>query len=220
MSEEFWESPTVIDLDEVRSHMRDIVELIDRKKQAPVYTDFEDTFSEVIERDSDFTVGDSAIDPRRYKRKMEKFIEEHKNHLIIEKIRKAQPLTDKEVETLEEFLINADPNISPKDFHEILGEGMELVTFIRAASGLEREAVIKEFEDFLQNRNLSSNQIQFINQMIEFYTQKGHLEIANLYEPPFDFIDQEGIDGVFRDKSNVVDLLIGKVKKLNEVKVG
>lgn len=56
--------------------------------------------------------------------------------------------------------------------------------------------------------------------MIEFYTLKGHLEIANLYEPPFDFIDQEGIDGVFRDKSNVVDLLIGKVKKLNEIKVG
>ncbi|MCG2587181.1 type I restriction-modification enzyme R subunit C-terminal domain-containing protein [Rhodohalobacter sulfatireducens] len=85
---------------------------------------------------------------------------------------------------------------------------------------LDREAVVKEFSQFLQDNQLSSNQIQFINQMIEFYTLKGHLEIANLYEPPFDFIDQEGIDGVFRDQSNVVDLLIGKVKKLNEIKVG
>lgn len=28
--------------------------------------------------------------------------------------------------------------------------------------------------------------------MIEFYTEKGHLDVANLYEPPFDFIDEEG----------------------------
>jgi type I restriction enzyme, R subunit len=56
--------------------------------------------------------------------------------------------------------------------------------------------------------------------MIKFYTQKGHLEVANLYEPPFDYIDQDGIEGVFRDHDNVIDLLNEKVKELNEVRVG
>jgi type I restriction enzyme, R subunit len=97
---------------------------------------------------------------------------------------------------------------------------MGLIKFIRSASGLSREAVMKQFEEFLQDKRLSSNQIQFINQMIEFYTKKGHLDVATLYEPPFDFLDQDGIEGVFRDRNIVVDLLIEKVREMNEVRVG
>lgn len=119
----------------------------------------------------------------------------------VEKIRNAQPLTGKEVQTLEQFLIEADPNVNPDDFRKILGNGMDLIKFIRSASGLSREAVMKQFEEFLQDTRLSSNQIQFINQMIEFYTQKGYLDVATLYEPPFDFLDQDGIEGVFRDRN-------------------
>lgn len=85
---------------------------------------------------------------------------------------------------------------------------------------MKKETVMKEFEDFLQDKQLSSHQIQFIQRMIEFYTKKGHLDVANLYEPPFDFLDQEGIEGVFRNQDNVIDLLIEKVEQLNEVKVG
>jgi type I restriction enzyme R subunit len=220
MTEEFWKEASVIDLDQINQDLRELVELIDRESLTPVYSDFEDTFSTPREREMEISVTDSSVDPERYKRKIRKFIEEHKNHLVIEKIRQAKALTDKDIETLESFLISADPSINPDDFHEILGDGMELITFIRSATGLERETVIKEFEEFLRDRRLSSNQIEFIKQMIEFYTQKGHLDIANLYEPPFDFIDQDGIDGVFRDRINVVDVLITKVKKLNEVKVG
>jgi type I restriction enzyme, R subunit len=218
MDEAFWKEPGVLDLDEVRVKMRELIQLIDYEKQEPVYTNFKDQFGEAIVHPS--KAADSAIDPGRYRRKMEKFIEEHQNHLIIEKIRKAQPLTDKEVETLENFLIDADPSVNPDDFHEIVGGGMDLIRFIRSASGLSREAVMKQFEEFLQDKRLSSNQIQFINQMIEFYTQKGHLDIAALYEPPFDFLDQDGIEGVFRNQNNVADLLIERVRGLNEVQVG
>lgn len=96
--------------------------------RAPVYTNFTDEFGEAVVVSS--MVSDS-VDPKRYKRKMKKFIEEHKNNLIIQKIRNGQPLTDKELETLEQFLIDADPNVSPDDFREILGENLNLVTFIR-----------------------------------------------------------------------------------------
>lgn len=218
MSESFWKSPNPAELDEIRANLRDLMHLIDAKDKTIAFTDFEDELSEPEFEEG--TVNEPVINEDRYLRKIRKFIEEHSNHLIIEKIRKAKPLTDKDLETLEEFLLESDPNISPEEFHELVGKNLKLVEFVRSVSGLEREAVVKEFSQFLQDNQLSSNQIQFINQMIEFYTLKGHLEIANLYEPPFDFIDQEGIDGVFRDKSNVVDLLIGKVKKLNEIKVG
>lgn len=218
MNEEFWKSPNPAELDEIRANLRDLMHLIDAKEKTIAFTDFEDELSEPEFEEG--TVNEPVINEDRYLRKIRKFIEEHSNHLIIEKIRRAKPLTDKDLETLEEFLLESDPNISPEEFHELVGKNLKLVEFVRSVSGLDRKAVVKEFSQFLQDNQLSSNQIQFIHQMIEFYTLKGHLEIANLYEPPFDFIDQEGIDGVFRDKSNVVDLLIGKVKKLNEIKVG
>jgi type I restriction enzyme R subunit len=95
---------------------------------------------------------------------------------------------------------------------------MELVKFIRTASGLDRKAVMKQFEEFLQDSQLSSNQIGFIDQMIEFYTQKGHLDVANLYEPPFNFIDENGIEGVFNGQGVIIDILVNKVRELNDIK--
>jgi len=216
MNEEFWKKPGIIELDAVRVQLREIMNLIDRKRQAPVFTDFKDEFSDPVE--IEFKASDSAIDPARYRRKMKKFIEEHRNNLIIEKIRNAQPLTEKEIDSLEQFLIEADPSVNPDDFREIVGGGMELVKFIRTASGLDRKAVMKQFEEFLQDSQLSSNQIGFIDQMIEFYTQKGHLDVANLYEPPFNFIDENGIEGVFDGQGVIIDILVNKVRELNDIK--
>ncbi|HBX67275.1 MAG TPA: hypothetical protein DEG32_14365, partial [Balneolaceae bacterium] len=87
ISEEFWTSPKVTSLEEIRQQLRELMHLIERKSRAPVYTDFEDEFSE-IEIDDAF-VSDSGVNKNRYLRKIRKFIEEHSNHLIIEKIRKA-----------------------------------------------------------------------------------------------------------------------------------
>lgn len=218
ISEDFWVAPTVIDLEDIRVQIRDLMHLIDSKSRAPVYTDFEDEFGEIeIE---DIVAGDPVINTDRYLRKIRKFIQEHGNNLIIQKIRSATPLTNKDIQTLEELLIEVDPAISAAEFHELVGKDLDLIKFVRAVSGLERKAVIEKFEEFLMDQRLSANQIQFIEQMIEFYTTKGHLEIANLYEPPFDFIDANGIEGVFRDNANVIDLLIERIKDLNEVRVG
>ncbi len=218
MDEQFWESADPIELEEIRKQLRGLMNLIDRDKREPVYTDFEDDFSEIADQEEFNRPPQVNVD--RYRRRIRKFIEEHGNHLVIQKIRNAKPLTDTDVETLRQFLMESDPVISAEEFQEIVGAEMDLIKFVRSVSGLSRETVIREFEEFLNDNRLSSNQIQFIEQMIEFYTRKGHLEIGTLYEPPFDFLDQDGIDGVFRDRSNVVDLLIEKVEKLNEIKVG
>jgi type I restriction enzyme R subunit len=218
MSEEFWESPHPAELDEIRANLRELMHLIDAKNKTIAFTDFEDHLSEPEFEEG--KVSEPAINKDRYLRKIRKFIEEHSNHLIIEKIRKAKPLTNKDLETLEEFLLESDPSISPEEFHELVGKNLKVVGFVREVSGLDRETVVKEFGQFLQSNRLSSNQIQFIEQMIEFYTEKGHLDVANLYEPPFDFIDEDGLDGVFDNNAKVIDLLVEKVRTLNEIKVG
>lgn len=74
----------------------------------------------------------------------------------------AKPLTNKDIETLQQFLLDSDPAISTEEFREIVGEELDLIKFVRSVSGLKRETVIREFEEFLHDNRLSSNQIQFI----------------------------------------------------------
>ncbi len=218
ITEDFWVSPPVIELEEIRIEVRDLMHLIEKKKRAPVYTNFADEFGDV--EIDDIIAGDPVIDKDRYLRKIRKFIEEHGHNLVIDKIRNAQPLTEKDVETLEKLLLEVDPAITAEEFHELIGGKLDLIKFVREVSGLSRSVVIEKFEEFLKDQRLSSTQINFIEMMIEFYSRKGHLEISNLYEPPFDFLDPEGIDGAFRENAEVVDLLVERVKELNEVKVG
>lgn len=50
--------------------------------------------------------------------------------------------------------------------------------------------------------------------LIEHLTQNGVLETAQLYEPPFNQIHYEGIDGVFGDAD--ADNIFGVVEAFNE----
>jgi type I restriction enzyme R subunit len=213
--EDFWVKAKLPELETIRTDMRSLIQHIDQNKRNPVYTDFKDSFGEVEIVEGQ--VADSTVDRERYLKRMKRFVEEHKNHLIIEKIRNAKPLTETELETLEQFLMASDPDVEESVFKEVMGGGMKLVRFIRESSGLSKAAVMKQFEDYLRDNRLSSTQISFIQQMIAFYTEKGRLDVATLYEPPFDFLDQNGIEGVFKNKNNIVDDLIERVRKLNEV---
>ncbi|AXJ00900.1 type I restriction enzyme, R subunit [Cyclonatronum proteinivorum] len=212
--EAFWDEASLSNLEQVRIDMRHLIQHIDQHKRSIVYTDFQDTFDSpaVVNYDTSGT----TVDYERYRRKLKKFIEEHQTHLVIQKIRNAQPLTDKELLTLETFLMESDPDTDLSVLHEAIGEGINLVQFIRTCSGLEKTAVLRHFEDYLTDNRLTANQISFIEQMISFYTEKGSLEVGTLYEPPFDFLDQDGIEGVFRGNEAVIDDLLERVKKLNQ----
>lgn len=93
-----------------------------KKSRKPVYTDFEDEFGEVEIKGPPNI--ESPVNKERYLRKIRKFIEEHGNHLMIEKIRKAKPLSDRDIEALEQFLLKSDPGIMKEEFHELIGEEM------------------------------------------------------------------------------------------------
>lgn len=213
ISDEFWAEPSILALETVRTDLRELMHLIERKKRTPVYSNFTDQFGEAREVATGWEV---SVDRKRYERRIRAFIEGNKHHLVIEKIRNARPLTDQDIQALEEFLFEADPVVSKERFYEVLGEDLNLVEFIRSVAGLSRQAVMEVFGEFLHDKRLSSTQIQFIQTMIDFYTQNGSLKVENLYEEPFNFIHEAGLDGVFEDKANVIELIIDKVERLNE----
>jgi type I restriction enzyme R subunit len=74
-----------------------------------------------------------------------------------------------------------------------------LGVFIRSLIGLDREAAKAAFSEYLARNNMTANQIEFINRIIDYLTQNGVMEPGRLYESPFTDYNPAGLDGVFND---------------------
>ena len=84
-------------------------------------------------------------------------------------------------------------------FEQVFGHQQSLGTFIRRLVGLDREAAIEAFGEFLYGSTCTATQIRFIEQIISYLTQNGVMEPGLLYEPPFTDLHTEGLDGIFGD---------------------
>jgi type I restriction enzyme R subunit len=65
--------------------------------------------------------------------------------------------------------------------------------------GLDRTAAKRAFDDFLQGRNLTAHQHEFIDMMIDHLTERGVMDPRLLYSSPFTDIDPLGVEGVFKE---------------------
>jgi type I restriction enzyme, R subunit len=50
---------------------------------------------------------------------------------------------------------------------------------------------------FVSGRTLSSKQIEFIDLIIDYLTDRGVMDPRRLYESPFTDVDDQGVSGVF-----------------------
>jgi type I restriction enzyme R subunit len=78
--------------------------------------------------------------------------------------------------------------------------------FVRSLVGLDREAAKHAFDQFQCKRKLSANQIEFLNMIIDYLTDRGVMDPRLLYESPFTDFDAMGVEGVF-DNGGVFELI-------------
>ena len=75
--------------------------------------------------------------------------------------------------------------------------------------GLDRGAAKYAFADFLANHQLNSNQIEFVNLIIDSLAELGVVDAARLYESPFTDLAPLGPDVIFSESevTEIVDIL-------------
>jgi type I restriction enzyme R subunit len=78
--------------------------------------------------------------------------------------------------------------------------------------GLDREAAKQALAGFMAGRNLSGNQIEFVNLIVDHLTDHGVMAAERLYESPFTDISPFGPDGLF--DSRAVDELIDALRRV------
>ena len=158
-----------------------------------------------IKYDTDFTDeilstewNDSELENdelKNYKAKAEFYVRQHQDNIAIAKLKTNQPMTEVDVESLEQILwkeVGSKDDYEKEYGHKPLGE------FVREIVGLDMNAAKEAFSEFLNDTNLDSRQIYFVNQIVEYIVHNGMMkDLSVLQESPF--TDKGSVVEVFTD---------------------
>ncbi|KGR80088.1 DEAD/DEAH box helicase family protein [Ureibacillus manganicus] len=206
LTEEFWESADIFDLEEVRSALRDLVKFIEKETQKIYFTNFQDEVLEVNENTSMYNVNDL----KSYRKKVHHYLKEHQDQLAIYKLRNNKPLTKQDVEMLEGILWN---ELGSKAEYENDFGDTPITKLVRNIVGLDRQAANEAFSEFLSEQRLNLQQAKFVELIIDYVVKNGTLDKKVLQQEPFKTVGS--IIEIFKD--NLVDAkkIIGIIDEIN-----
>ncbi|MDD6389006.1 MAG: type I restriction-modification enzyme R subunit C-terminal domain-containing protein, partial [Firmicutes bacterium] len=132
---------------------------------------------------------------KNYKAKAEFYVRQHQDHLVIAKLKTNKPLTALDVKILESILWSEVG--SKEEYEKEYGE-KPLGEFVREIVGLDMNAAKEAFAEFLNESNLDSRQIYFVNQIVEYIVHNGMMkDLSVLQESPF--TDKGSVVELFQD---------------------
>lgn len=192
-SDDWWQDVTVPMLETVRRRLRALVKLIPKGQKKVVYTDFEDDLGETATIDLPQVA--AGLNMGKFREKVRQFLRAHESHLSLQRLRRNQPLTPTDLTELEKMLIEAGGTQSQIDEAKEQSHGLGI--FIRSLVGLDREAAIQAFSDFINGTTSTPNQIEFVNLIVQELTRNGVMEADRLFQSPFTDLNAQGPLGIF-----------------------
>ena len=208
----FWEGITLDSLEELRRRLRGLMPFLDKKTRTVVYTHFKDEVT---------GIHDEAVDlPKmtglQYEKKVEEYLKNHLNHIVIQRLRTNQPLTATDLRGLEQTLVEIGESDGPMLWEGLLArkDAPSLAHFVRRMVGMDRAAAQAAFSEFLSNRSLTTPQIRFIELVIDQLTARGVMEPSALYEAPFSNLHAGGPEELFAERSSVINGIFEKLDAL------
>ena len=134
-------------------------------------------------------------DLKNYKMKAEFYIRQNQDNAVIAKLKTNQPLTSEDLKVLEGILWS---ELGTKQDYENEYGSKPLGEFVREIVGLDMNAAKEAFAEFLNDTSLDSNQIYFVNQIVEYIVHNGIMkDLSVLQGAPF--TDNGSIVEVFAD---------------------
>lgn len=174
----------------IRENLRDLMKYLPKKK-VRYDTNFEDDILSIEWKESEL----ENDDLKNYKAKAEYYVRQHQDNIVIAKLKKNKPMTQDDIKTLEKILWS---DLGTKDEYEAEYGDKPLGEFVREIVGLDMNAAKEAFSEYLNEANLDSRQIYFVNQIVEYIVHNGLMkDLSVLQEPPF--TDQGSVVDIFTD---------------------
>ncbi len=191
LSTDYLENADVDDFETIRKELRGLMKYLPKHERATYNTNFTDEILSIDWHESEL----ENDDLKNYKTKAEYYVREHQDNIAIAKLKTNKPLTKVDVESLEKIMWSEIGTRA--DYEAEYGE-KPLGEFVREIVGLDMSAAKEAFADYLDETNLDSRQIYFVNQIIEYIVHNGLMkELSVLQDTPF--TDRGSIVELFPD---------------------
>lgn len=126
---------------------------------------------------------DIGEDFEDYKLKVERYLRDYSNNVVIHKLRTNKPMTECEFDQLERIFTHELGNA--EDYAKAYGD-TPFGLLVRKIARLDRDAAMEAFASFLNDQSLNEQQISFIKRVVDYVVENGYMEPAALNHPPFD----------------------------------
>ncbi|MEF2838061.1 MAG: DEAD/DEAH box helicase family protein, partial [Oscillospiraceae bacterium] len=186
----YLENAGINEFEHIRENLRDLIKYIPVNKVSYT-TNFADEILTMEWNESEL----ENDDLKNYKMKAEFYVRQHQDNAVIAKLKTNQPLTGSDVKVLEEILWS---ELGTKQDYENEYGSKPLGEFVREIVGLDMNAAKEAFAEYLDESYLDSNQIYFVNQIVEYIVHNGLMkDLSVLQDAPF--TDNGSIVEVFTD---------------------
>ncbi|NCB41031.1 MAG: DUF4145 domain-containing protein [Clostridia bacterium] len=204
---EHWEEADIFDHEEVRKALRDLVKFIDSQSKEIYYTDFKDEIIGTVENTGNYSINDM----HNYRKKVNNYLVEHQDDLIVYKLRNNKSLIKEDIDYLEKILWQ---ELGTKDDYEKEFGDEPLLKLVSKLVGLDPQAANKAFSDFLSDQSLTVNQMEFVKLVVNYMIENGSLDKHELNSHPFN--KQGNVTHLFEGKLDVAKNIINTIDKINE----
>ncbi len=181
-ADEFWDAGDLLLFEHARKELRGLMRFLieDGEEKKPVTTRLADP---VLEEQEGVQL-EAAYDFEDYRKKVNRYVEEHKNSIAIHKLTHNKRLTEGDYKELERVL--TEELGSREDYEREFGD-TPFGLLVRKIGKLDHEAAMTAFSQFINDESLNQKQIAFIRKVIHHIEQNGYMEnIMVLQKPPFD----------------------------------
>lgn len=180
-TEVFWANISILTLEMVRQELRDLMQfLIGGGEKPKIFTRLDDP---VIDKQEGEAL-DAAYDFEDYRKKVNRYIEEHKNDAVIYKLNHNLPLTKEDYAELERILTQELGD--SEDYKREYGD-TPFGLLVRKIAKLDHESAMAAFSSFINDSSLNQRQIEFILKITNHIENNGYIEdVKILMKPPFD----------------------------------
>ena len=178
--EDFWKELDICKLEYVRRELRGLIQFIEKGKRSPIITSLTDPVLD--EREGEALPADDVFE--NYEKKVNRYINEHRNTLAIHNLTHNIPLTRKDYEELERVFTQ---ELGSREDYQKAFKDKPFGLLVRKIAKLDHEAALAAFAEFINDQSLNSRQIEFVKKVITHIEQNGYIEdMSILGKPPFD----------------------------------
>lgn len=176
---QFWENESLDALEGVRKELREIVHLLKEQRQNKKF---------IIDIEDEYTISKAPVNvviQTTYKQRVIDYLAENSNNETLRKIQNFEQLTAADIQELERIFFE---ELGTKDEYNALTEGHpyknNVAAFIRVINGIDHKKALQIYQQFVDGYNLTSEQEQYLKNIIDYVSMNGDIETKNFMEYP------------------------------------